>query len=44
MDEEDNCEATLIDRWISFDQNAQGLENWLKQFGLNSKKGEARDF
>ncbi|CDW76374.1 sperm flagellar protein 2 [Stylonychia lemnae] len=44
MDEEDNSEATLIDRWISYDQNAQGLENWLKQFGLNSKKGEARDF
>ena len=22
MEEEDNCEATLIDRWIAFDQNA----------------------
>lgn len=29
MDEEDNSEATLIDRWISFDQQAKGLENWL---------------
>lgn len=43
MDEEDNSEATLIDRWISFDQNAKGLENWLKQFGASSKKGELND-
>lgn len=43
MDEVDNCEATLIDRWISFDQSAKSLENWLKQFGASSKKGEAND-
>lgn len=43
MDEEDNSEATLIDRWISFDQNAKGLETWLKQFGASSKKGELND-
>jgi hypothetical protein len=33
MDEEDNAEATLIDRWISFDQSSKSLENWLLQFG-----------
>lgn len=33
MDEEDNSEATLIDRWISFDQSAKGLERWLLDFG-----------
>jgi len=33
MNEEDNAEATLIDRWISFDQHAKGLENWLIKFG-----------
>lgn len=30
MDEEDNSEATLIDKWVSFDSHAKGLENWLK--------------
>jgi hypothetical protein len=39
MDEEDCCEATLIDKWIAFDQGAPGLEKWLSQFGLFSKKG-----
>jgi len=29
MDEEPNLEATLIDRWMSFDQGATSLENWL---------------
>ena len=33
MDEENNAEATLIDKWISFDHNAKGLENWLLRFG-----------
>jgi hypothetical protein len=33
MDEEPNLEATLIDRWMSFDQGATSLENWLSQFG-----------
>ncbi len=33
MDEESNIEATLIDRWISFDQNAHELHSWLSQFG-----------
>ena len=43
MDEEDNSEATLIDRWMSFDQSSKSLENWLKQFGASSKKGELND-
>lgn len=33
MEEEDNAEATLIDRWISFDQSSKGLEKWLLDFG-----------
>jgi len=33
MDEEANLEATLIDRWMSFDQGATSLEHWLSQFG-----------
>lgn len=33
MDEPNNCEATLIDKWISFDQTSAGLERWLSQFG-----------
>ena len=33
MDEEPNLEATLIDRWMSFDQGAKSLEHWLSQFG-----------
>ena len=33
MDEPANCEATLIDKWISFDQTSTGLERWLSQFG-----------
>ena len=33
MDEENNIEATLIDRWISFDQGSKALENWVSQFG-----------
>lgn len=43
MEEEENSEATLIDRWISFDQSSKSLENWLSQFGSSSKKGEAND-
>lgn len=33
IDEESNPEATLIDRWMSFDQGAKALGNWLSQFG-----------
>jgi hypothetical protein len=33
MNEDDNSEATLIDRWISFDQGSKALENWVSQFG-----------
>ena len=33
MDEEPNLEATLIDRWMSFDQGSKSLDNWLSQFG-----------
>jgi hypothetical protein len=33
MDEMENSEATLIDRWMSFDHSAKSLENWFKQFG-----------
>lgn len=33
MDEEPNLEATLIDRWMSFDQGSTSLEHWLSQFG-----------
>lgn len=40
MDEEDNSEATLIDRWISFDHNSKGLENWLLRFG-DSQRDES---
>lgn len=29
MSEDFNTEATLIDRWISFDQGRKALENWL---------------
>lgn len=33
MDEEHNCESTLIDKWISFDSNSVALERWLNMFG-----------
>lgn len=33
MQEDHNLEATLIDRWISFDQSSKGLEKWLLKFG-----------
>jgi len=33
MNEDFNSEATLIDRWISFDQGRQALETWMSQFG-----------
>lgn len=33
IDEDHNLESTLIDRWMSFDQGAKALENWLFQFG-----------
>lgn len=36
MDEDHNTEATLVDRWISFDQGRKALEHWLKQFGDKS--------
>lgn len=39
MDEESNIEATLIDRWISFDQSAHELSLWLSQFGHNPTSG-----
>jgi hypothetical protein len=29
MDEDQNLEATLIDRWMSFDQASGSLNNWL---------------
>lgn len=38
MDEEDNCESTLIDRWMEFDEKSKGLEKWLNQFGVESIK------
>lgn len=40
MDDDDNSEATLVDRWISFDQGAKALENWLAQFG-DAKSGRS---
>jgi hypothetical protein len=33
MDEMENSEATLIDRWMSFDHSSKSMENWFKQFG-----------
>jgi hypothetical protein len=30
MDQPDNDEATLIDKWASFDQASKGLEHWIK--------------
>jgi len=33
MDEESNCEATLIDRWLAFDKHSKSLEGWLSKFG-----------
>ena len=44
MDEEDNAEGTLIDRWIAFDQSGKSLESWLNQFGKSSKKGFDFDY
>lgn len=38
MDEEANCEATLIDKWTAFDNGKKGMENWLNQFGVESIK------
>ena len=29
MNDDDNSEATLVDRWISFDQGRKALENWV---------------
>ena len=44
MSEEDNTEATLIDRWVAFDSNGKALETWLNQFGKSSKKGFDFDY
>ena len=30
MDQEDESEATLIDKWMAFDQGSKGMENWMK--------------
>lgn len=35
MDEEVNLEATLIDRWMSFDQESAALDEWFNMFGDN---------
>lgn len=40
MEDDNNAEATLIDRWISFDQGAQELEEWLLEFG-NARYGQS---
>ena len=29
MEEEDNFDGTLIDRWIAFDNDTKSLHNWL---------------
>ena len=39
VDEQESAEATLVDRWLAFDRGAAGLEKWLAQFGVASKKG-----
>lgn len=44
MDVDEESEATLIDRWLAFDQHGNALEKWLKQFGKTSKKGEEFDY
>ena len=33
LEDDNNAEATLIDRWISFDQGAAELDQWLQDFG-----------
>lgn len=33
MDEMENSEATLIDRWMSFDHSAKSIERWFSCFG-----------
>jgi len=33
MEEDANAEATLIDRWISFDASSHELETFLLEFG-----------
>ena len=37
MDEDENCEAALVDKWLSFDQSSKGLEKWLLRFGEESQ-------
>ena len=34
LDEADNEEGTLVDRFVAFDQSSKGLNNWLKTFGV----------
>ena len=36
MDQEAESEATLIDRWMAFDQSSKSLQNWMSQFGIDS--------
>lgn len=36
MDEDENIEATLIDRWIAFDNQTPSLQKWANQFGIDS--------
>ena len=34
LDEDDNHQSTLIDRWLAFDQSTTGMQRWASQFGV----------
>ena len=38
VEDDGNPEATLVDRWIAFDQNKKSLQSWLVQFGDEDNK------
>ena len=38
MDEDDNIESTLIDRWMAFDREGPSIQKWANQFGIDSIK------
>jgi len=40
VDDESNAEATLLDRFLAFDQGRAGLMKWLKQFGDEEEQME----
>lgn len=40
MEQDENCEGTLADRFLAFDQGRNSLIKWLKMFGNEDEERE----